>query len=215
MKHNIFLIGFMGSGKSHWGHIWALKNGYTFCDLDAEIEKAFGMTVEMIFEKHGEEKFRELERYHLKKIENKKKYLVACGGGTPCFFDNLEWMKNQGKIIYLKATPGYILNRVMDETSKRPLLKEVNTSELLFFIQKKLSEREPFYSKAHHTLEVENLSEDSLCFLEEEPLKTSIPNRDVRAKKEAAAQKNEVDESSLIQEENVPGINKLKSENHA
>lgn len=157
----------MGSGKSHWGHIWALEHGYTFYDLDTEIEKAFQMSVEEIFEKHGEEKFRELERYHLRKFEKKKKYLLSCGGGTPCFFDNLEWMKQQGEIIYLKASPEYILDRVMDETAKRPLLKEVSPAELLFFIQKKLKEREPVYLKANHILEVEGLQNNSLNFLKE------------------------------------------------
>ncbi len=97
---NIFLIGFMGSGKSHWGHIWAKKSGYSFYDLDSEIEKSFKLTVEEIFEKHGEEKFREMERYHLRKFETKKRYLLSCGGGTPCLFDNLESMQQHGKIIY-------------------------------------------------------------------------------------------------------------------
>ena len=157
----------MGSGKSHWGRIWASRNGYTFYDLDTQIEKAFKMTVPEIFEKEGEEKFRELERYHLRKLENKKKYLLSCGGGTPCFFDNLQWMQSQGEIIYLKAKPDYILERVLDETLKRPLLKEVNSSELLFFIQQKLKEREPFYLKAHHCLDTATLSESSLDFLQE------------------------------------------------
>lgn len=158
----------MGSGKSYWGRIWAKKQGLSFYDLDEQVELTFEMPVEKIFEKHGEEKFRELERYHLRKFENKKKYLLSCGGGTPCFFDNLEWMKQHGEIIYLKASPEYILNRVMDETSKRPLLKEVNTSELLFFIRKKLKEREPVYLKAHHVLEVSELDNDSLRFLKKD-----------------------------------------------
>ena len=168
---NIFLIGFMGSGKSYWGHKWALKNSHTFYDLDAEIEKAFGMAIEKIFEKHGEEKFRELERYHLQKFESKKSCLIACGGGAPCFFDNLDWMKQHGTIIYLKASPKYILMRIMDETSKRPLLKQVNSSELLFFIEKKLKEREPVYLKADYILDVEKLDNDSLNFLKKEPAK--------------------------------------------
>lgn len=155
----------MGSGKSYWGHKWALKNGYTFYDLDAEIEKAFEMPVEKIFEKHGEEKFRELERYHLQKFESKKNCLIACGGGAPCFFDNLGWMKQHGTVIYLKASPEYILMRIMNETAKRPLLKEVNSSELLFFIQKKLKEREPVYLKAHYILQAEKLTDDSINFL--------------------------------------------------
>lgn len=173
----------MGSGKSHWGHIWARHLGYTFFDLDLEIEKAFKMQVEEIFEKHGEEKFRELERYHLKKFENKKQVLLSCGGGTPCFFDNLPWMKQHGEIIYLKASPEYILDRVMDETSKRPLLKEVNTSELLFFIQKKLKEREPVYLKADHILEVEKLKADSLNFFQRKNKKAAASNTIVDEKK--------------------------------
>ncbi len=168
MNQNIFLIGFMGSGKSYWGHIWAKEEGYNFYDLDTEVEKAFELPVEQIFEKHGEEKFREMERYHLRKFENSKKSLAACGGGAPCFFDNMDWMKQHGTIIYLKATPDYILERVMDETEKRPLLKKVNKSELLFFIQQKLKEREPVYLKADYVLEVEKLQKNSLEFLKKE-----------------------------------------------
>lgn len=162
MNQNIFLTGFMGSGKSHWGSIWSKKMGYSFYDLDAQIELAFGMTVEKIFEKDGEEKFREIERLYLQKFENKKGFLLACGGGTPCFFDNLGWMKNHGQVIYLKASPEYILQRVMDETAKRPLMKNVNSSELLFFIETKLKERESFYHRADLILEVDKLTEDSL-----------------------------------------------------
>lgn len=173
----------MGSGKSHWGHIWALEYGYTFYDLDTEIEKAFKMPVEEIFEKHGEEKFREMERYHLRKFENRKKYLLSCGGGTPCFFDNLEWMKQHGQIIYLKASPEYILDRVMEETSKRPLLKEVNSAELLSFIQKKLKEREPVYLKADQILEVEKLKKNSLNFLEKKRLTKSIEDDKKKSRK--------------------------------
>ncbi|MEO8821499.1 MAG: shikimate kinase [Ginsengibacter sp.] len=168
MNHNIFLIGFMGSGKSHWGRIWAQQEGYIFFDLDTEIEKVFELSVEQIFEKHGEEKFREMERYHLRKFETPRKNMVACGGGTPCFFDNLEWMQQHGTVIYLKALPESILERVMDETEKRPLLKKVNTSELLFFIRQKLKEREPVYLKADHVLEVDQLHKNSLDFLKKE-----------------------------------------------
>lgn len=168
LHQNIFLIGFMGSGKSHWGHIWALEECYTFYDLDAEIEKVFELPVEQIFEKHGEDKFREMERYHLRKFENKRRNLVSCGGGTSCFFDNMQWMKEHGSVIYLKASPEYILDRVMDETEKRPLLKKVNSSELLFFIQKKLKEREPVYLEADYVLDVTDLSKDSLHFLKKE-----------------------------------------------
>ena len=162
MLENIFLTGFMGSGKSHWGSVWSKKMGYSFYDLDAQIELAFGMSVEHIFEKEGEDKFREMERMYLQKFGNKKGFLLSCGGGTPCFFDNLEWMQNHGIVIYLKATPDYILKRVIDETAKRPLMKKVNSAELLFFIESKLKERETFYNRADFIFDVEGLTENSL-----------------------------------------------------
>jgi shikimate kinase len=165
LPHKVFLIGFMGSGKTHWGRIWAAKSRLTFFDLDARIEKAFGMKIADIFEKKGEEKFRELERYHLRKFEHRKDFLLACGGGTPCFSDNMEWMKQQGKVFYLKAKAHLILEQVMNETEKRPLLKKINPSELLFFIEKKLMEREPYYLKADFILDAEDLNEDSVPVL--------------------------------------------------
>lgn len=162
---NIFLIGFMGSGKTHWGRIWAKNEALTFYDLDVQIEKAFKMSIADIFEKKSEEKFRELERYHLRMFENKKNFLLACGGGTPCFSDNMEWMKSQGKVFYLKAPPEVLLQQVIHETEKRPVIKKVNPSELLFFIEKKLKEREPYYSQADFILNVEELNENSLSHL--------------------------------------------------
>lgn len=159
---NIFLIGFMGSGKSHWGRIWAKKHQLSFVDLDEEIELSFGMKVEEIFEKHSEEKFRELEKFHLKKNENKKGMLISCGGGTPCFFDNMDWMLKNGLVVYLNASDRFVLEHVKEETKKRPLLKEVNESELLFFIQHKLAEREPVYKRANIILDVHSLNEGSL-----------------------------------------------------
>ena len=165
MQQNVFLIGFMGSGKSHWGKIWARKNNLSYFDLDNEIEKAFGLTVSEIFETHGEEKFRAMEKLYLRKFEHKKGFLLSCGGGTPCFFDNLDWMKKIGKVIFLKAGPGFLLNNVLLEIEKRPLLKGSNQSELLFFIQKKLKEREPVYEKAHYVLQAGQLTDDSLSNL--------------------------------------------------
>lgn len=168
MNESIFLIGFMGTGKSYWSKIWAEKYGLAHYDLDSIIENAFAMTIEEIFEKEGEDKFRQIETLNLKKFENKKGFFLACGGGTPCYFDNLDWMKKSGTVIYLKATPEYLLNRVMDEKEKRPLLKKVNTAELLYFIEKKLGERERFYDEAHYILDAQQLTEKSLHFIFEE-----------------------------------------------
>jgi shikimate kinase len=170
---NIFIIGFMGSGKTHWGRIWAAKEKLSFFDLDSEVEHAFKMSVSAIFEEKGEEKFRELERYHLRKFVSKKNFILATGGGTPCFDENLEWMKVHGKVFYLKADPELILEKVLNEVEKRPLLKDVNPSELLFFIQKKLAEREPVYSQATVILEALQLNENSLAPYINEPQEIS------------------------------------------
>ena len=162
MKSKIFLIGFMGSGKTHWGKIWAKKSQLNFFDLDEEIEKTLGKSVAQIFEKKDEEYFREKERDHLRKFEVKKNFILACGGGTPCFFDNLKWMNEQGSTIYMKLSSVEIFKRVMNETEKRPLIKKANTSELLFFIEQKLKERETFYRNATYVVNAEALNEDSL-----------------------------------------------------
>jgi shikimate kinase len=165
LQGKIFLVGFMGSGKTHWGRIWAANEGLSFFDLDEIIDTTFGRTITEIFEKKGEEKFREIERYQLRKFEYKKNFLLACGGGTPCFSDNMEWMKNNGTVVYLKAKAKVILDQVMHETEERPLLKKVNPSELLFFIEKKLKEREPYYSMAHIIATNDQLSPDFISAL--------------------------------------------------
>ncbi|MEP6595297.1 MAG: shikimate kinase [Ginsengibacter sp.] len=162
MKLKIFLIGFMGSGKTHWGKIWAVKNQLSFYDLDEQIEKTMGESVANIFEKKGEENFREMERYVLRKFDIKNNFIMACGGGTPCFFENLQWMNEQGITIYLQTSPQEILEKVMNETKERPLLKKINSSELLFFVEQKLKEREPFYKQAKYILNTKALTITSL-----------------------------------------------------
>lgn len=154
----IFLIGFMGSGKSHWGNIWANANGYTFIDLDEAIEKAESKTVAEIFEQHGEDYFRLLETRMLHRFVNKQNTIFACGGGTPCFHDNMQWMNDHGTTVYITATSKKILERVLEEQHKRPLLKKMNKAELLFFIEQKLKEREPFYTQAKIILDGENIT---------------------------------------------------------
>ena len=145
---NIFLIGFMGTGKTYWGKIWAQYNGLIFYDLD-EV-------------KEGEGYFRKLETAALHTFFEKENCMIACGGGTPCFDDNIEWMNKNGTVIYLLAKPQYIFDRVMEEKIERPLINKLNTAELLFFIEQKLKEREPFYNQAKIILSVNELEEKIL-----------------------------------------------------
>jgi shikimate kinase len=158
----IFLIGFMGSGKTHWGRLWAQENALEFFDLDTMIEQQEQKTVEVIFDKNGEDYFRKKESALLKTFLKNDNGIIACGGGTPCFYDNMQWMNENGTTVYLKATPGQLLERVEDEKDKRPLLKKLNAAEIFFFIEQKLKEREPFYYHAKIILPVNELNTDSL-----------------------------------------------------
>ena len=156
----IFLIGFMGSGKTFWGRLWAQKFSLDFFDLDEVIESDQQRSIASIFEKEGEAFFRDIETAALKTFSVKDNCIIACGGGTACFNDNIQWMNEHGKTVYLSATPQYIFDRVMDEQGKRPLLNKLNKAELLFFIEQKLKERESFYRQAKFILPVAGLNDD-------------------------------------------------------
>lgn len=156
----IFLIGFMGSGKSYWGKKWAQQYGFDFYDLDQLIEAEHNKTIATIFENDGEDIFRQMETVELKKLAAKDKCIIACGGGTACYDNNMQWMNEQGVTAYLQASPQYIYERVLEETEKRPLIKKVSRAELLFFIEQKLKEREGFYNQATIILPVQDLDDN-------------------------------------------------------
>lgn len=158
----IFIIGFMGTGKSHWSKQWAALNNMTFIDLDVLIETAEGQSVIDIFENAGEDYFRVKEASILRDQLLHDNCIISCGGGAACFYDNMQWMNENGFTVYLSATAPYILKNVMDEKEKRPLIKNVNEAELLFFVEQKLKERVSFYNQAKLTLEAETLNEKSL-----------------------------------------------------
>ena len=155
-----FLIGFMGSGKTHWGQLWADKYGFNFIDLDAVVEKLEGKKIAAIFEINGEDYFRKIESAALKNLVEVENTIIACGGGTPCFYENLNWMNKMGTTIYLSSTPNQILERVLEEQEKRPLLKTMNQGELLFFIEQKLKERAIFYNAASLIFPSDGLTEN-------------------------------------------------------
>ncbi len=157
----IFLIGFMGSGKTHWGRIWADHHGMAFTDLDALIEQAQHQTISAIFEEKGEAHFRELEAAALRSLTDTAG-IIACGGGAACFHNNMPWMNEHGICVYLSASPQQLLDQVMGEREQRPLIKKLNKAELLFFIEQKLKEREPFYKQAEISLPIESLAIQSL-----------------------------------------------------
>ena len=158
----IFLLGFMGTGKTYWGLQWAEANNLSFYDLDELIEKEEGSTVADIFEKNGEDYFRQKEAFILRSLDQVENCIIACGGGTPCFYENLEWMNHNGYTISLLAEAEYILDNVKKEKGKRPLFRDVNDAEILFFIQQKVNERLPFYLGAKKVFNVNELDSHSL-----------------------------------------------------
>lgn len=148
MNKPIFLVGFMGSGKTTWGRKIANAMDLPFVDLDHEIVAQIGMSIPNYFEKFGEESFRKLESDFLKKQQDRKA-IISTGGGTPCYFDNMDWIIENGVALYLYHTPKSLWSRLsQSDVSKRPVLKGLTGEELLLFIESKLAERSGFYEKA-------------------------------------------------------------------
>jgi shikimate kinase len=158
----IFLVGFMGSGKTHWGKIWAAQTGLQFFDLDHVIEAQENKTVAEIFEQNGEAYFRQMETDVLASFSSNNNCIISCGGGTPCFNNNIQWMNAHGTSIYFSAAAPDLLSRIIDERAKRPVFKDVADENLLTFIENKLAEREPFYSQAAITLPVKDITADTI-----------------------------------------------------
>lgn len=152
----IFVIGFMGCGKSYWAHRWGQAYHLPVHDMDEIIEKEEGATCLKIFETYGEQYFREKEARLLRQLGTLAgDRIISCGGGTPVYRDNMQWMNEHGLTVYLSATPEHLLQNLMnDKTQNRPLLKNIQPNELLFHIHKKLNERLPFYRQAKITLHI-------------------------------------------------------------
>ena len=150
----IILIGYMGSGKTTVGKALSKELGIPFYDLDWYIESRMHKTVAQLFAERGEEGFRKVERNMLHEVAEFEDVVISCGGGTPCFFDNMEYLNQQGETVYLKADPEVLYGHLQMGKTVRPLLVGKSKEELLAFIREQLEKREPFYTKAKHTLDV-------------------------------------------------------------
>lgn len=153
---NIYLIGLTGTGKSKVGKLLANKLSYAFSDLDEIIQFETNRTIEDIFEKDGEEYFRKLENKFLKKTTKGESYVVATGGGTPCFLDSMDFIKAEGLSIFLYTPVSVIAERLFEsDYSQRPMLKGKTKEELSIFLSQKLAERLPYYSKADFSIDTQ------------------------------------------------------------
>ncbi|MBO4462785.1 MAG: shikimate kinase [Prevotella sp.] len=150
----IILIGYMGAGKTTVGRALAKELGLDFYDLDWYIENRRRKKIPQIFSEEGEEGFRRIEYNMLHEVAEFENVVLSCGGGTPCFFDNIDYMNQQAKVVYLRCSPEVLHAHLLMGKTERPLLKGKSSEELVSFIKEQLNVREPFYNKAHYQLDV-------------------------------------------------------------
>ncbi len=162
MHKRIFLIGFMGSGKSTLGARLARKIGYEFLDMDQLIEETAGMTIPGIFSEHGESVFRKWENDILLELCQRDNVVISTGGGAPCHGDMMTVMNDHGTTVYIKLSPSALKERLIHSRTERPLIRGKTDSQLLEFITGLLYQREFFYNQASVTIEGTNLDMEKL-----------------------------------------------------
>lgn len=150
----IALVGYMCVGKTTVGKALAKEEGFFFYDLDWYIEHRYRRKIADIFAEEGEEKFRDMERRMLHEVAEFEDIVLSCGGGTPTFADNMDYLNSVAETVYLKASPETILAHLAMAKGNRPLLAGKSPEELDAYVRAQLEAREPFYAKAHHTVDV-------------------------------------------------------------
>ena len=165
MELPIYLVGYMGAGKTTAGRLLAEKLGWHFVDLDEAFKEIHGYTTAEYIRTFGIEDFRKKEKYVVEDIADAapvEKGIYATGGGYPCWEDNMDCLRELGTSIYIRWKPEHLAKRLaLTDLSERPVLQGRTEKELLSFIAPQLEAREPFYSRAHHILDVEICDEDS------------------------------------------------------
>lgn len=151
---SITLLGYMCAGKTTVGKALAKGLGRTFYDLDWYIEERFHKRVPVIFAEEGEARFRDLERRMLREVAEFEDIVLSCGGGTPCFFDNMAYLNGVSETVYLKASPDTLCRHIAMSRGERPLLKGKSPEELRTFVGEQLEQRAPFYEQARHVVDI-------------------------------------------------------------
>ena len=150
----IILIGYMGAGKTTIGKVLAREMGMEFYDLDNYIEDRFHQKIPDIFAEKGEEGFREIERKMLHEVAEFEDVIISCGGGTPCFFDNMDYMNTRGETVFLDAAPSVLKEHLKMGKTVRPLIQGKSEEELIAYIEESLQKRLPYYRRAKHALKI-------------------------------------------------------------
>jgi shikimate kinase len=173
-KTILYLIGFMGSGKSTVGKKLASLLEWSFIDLDNKIEEKTGRTISELFSEYGEESFRKIESEVLRSLKYQTNTVISTGGGTPCFENNIDFMNETGLTMYLKLNPMQLKGRLSESKGERPLIKDLSNPELLGFIENKLAAREQYYSKAELHIHGFDIDYDALISLVKKAQKADI-----------------------------------------
>lgn len=144
----VILIGFMGAGKSKLGKSLAKRLGVAFIDSDTEIEKEYQKSIGELFGEYGESHFREIEAQFIRSLNDKDAFVLATGGGMPCFHDNMRLLNELGTTFYLERSPKELMHRLINAKNQRPLIAGLEEEDLLKFIEDKLREREEYYRQS-------------------------------------------------------------------
>ncbi len=144
----IFLVGFMGAGKTSIAQLVAREYGYIYIDTDEEIEKKYGQTISTLFQTKGEATFRQIEADILRSLILTPNTIIATGGGLPCYHSNMQWMNQVGITIYIKQEAAELEKRLVDTWQHRPLLNKIEKNGLLGYINDLLEVRKPYYEQA-------------------------------------------------------------------
>ncbi len=159
----VFLIGYMGAGKTTIGKALARKLGFKFIDLDYAFEERYKITIPKFFSKYDEEAFRNLEADVLHHYLSLDGFVISTGGGLPCFFDNMDQIIDNGVAIYLKMPPKALAHRLKHSKKIRPIIENKQPEELIAFIEEQLKKRELYYNRAQYIVDGINLDLDSLA----------------------------------------------------
>lgn len=159
MRLPLFILGYMACGKTTFGRALARATGREFIDLDFYIEQRFHKSIPEIFAERGENEFRRMESAMLREVGEFENVIIACGGGTPCFNDNMDYMLGQGTTLFLEASEERIISRLLINSSRRPLMGGKKPDEIRQAVRDGLAERMPFYTRAHIRFSGEELED--------------------------------------------------------
>ncbi len=160
--NRIYLVGYMGAGKTTTARRLAQRLGWEVADTDAMFEEKYKISVCDFFNKYDEDLYRKLESEVLKSTESMENVVVSTGGGTACYFDNMDWMNRHGLTVFMRISSTAAVDRVLHSRHKRPLAKGKSEAELMEFVNQHYASRLPFYEQAQITVKSEDLDLDDL-----------------------------------------------------